>query len=83
MRREYHSYQDHYESMKDFTIKVFKTKSASITSFLKLLQTHQLKNQPVKEFAREIRVRAYDFLHSFLSMHIFSLEKGGVTAESS
>ena len=63
MTRDFQVRQNDYHYVKDTVVELFKRKVAPITPFLRLLKTTQMKEQSVEDFARVIRIRAFDLIY--------------------
>ncbi len=64
MMSDFQTKQNDYQFIKETVSKIFKRKVAPITPFLQLLKTTQARHQTVEEFARDIRVKAFDLIYN-------------------
>lgn len=64
MMSDFQTKQNDYKFVKDTVSKIFKRKAAPITPFLRLLKTTQTRQQSVEDFARDIRIKAFDLIYN-------------------
>lgn len=63
MSRDFQANKNDFSFVNGLVSQLYHTKKAPISAFLQLLQLTQKKGQSVVEFAREIRIRAFDCIY--------------------
>lgn len=63
MSKDFREKGQNFQFVKDLVLKLYRAKVAKLTSFLRLLELKQTSQQSVEEFARAIKIQAYDLIY--------------------
>jgi len=64
MTRDFQDNKDNFSFVSHLMTRLYHSKTATITPFVRLLKLTQKTDQSVEEFAREIRIRAFDCIYN-------------------